>query len=32
MWLNLQSQYDLRVAQRTTWPKIKPRIKALNAV
>jgi addiction module HigA family antidote len=31
MWLNLQSQYDLRVAQRTTWPKIKARIKALKA-
>ena len=27
MWLNLQSQYDLRVAQRTTWPAIKSRIK-----
>jgi addiction module HigA family antidote len=31
MWLNLQSQYDLRVAQRTTWPKIKARIKARKA-
>jgi addiction module HigA family antidote len=31
MWLNLQSQYDLRVAQRTIWPKIKPRIKARKA-
>jgi addiction module HigA family antidote len=31
MWLNLQSQYDLRVAQRTTWPKIKLRIKARKA-
>jgi addiction module HigA family antidote len=31
MWLNLQSLYDLRVAQRTTWPKIKLRIKALKA-
>jgi addiction module HigA family antidote len=31
MWLNLQSQYDLRAAQRTIWPKIKPRIKARKA-
>jgi addiction module HigA family antidote len=31
MWLNLQSLYDLRVARRTTWPKIKPRIKTLKA-
>ena len=31
MWLNLQSQYDLRLAQRTTWPKIKARIKARQA-
>ncbi|HEX5998432.1 MAG TPA: HigA family addiction module antitoxin [Hyphomicrobiaceae bacterium] len=31
MWLNLQSQYDLRVAQRTTWPKIKGRIKMHKA-
>jgi addiction module HigA family antidote len=31
MWLNLQSQYDLRVARRTTWPKIKSRIKTREA-
>ena len=31
MWLSLQSQYDLRVAQRTTWPKIKSRVKARKA-
>jgi addiction module HigA family antidote len=31
MWLDLQSQYDLRVAQRTTWPKIKARIKTRKA-
>jgi addiction module HigA family antidote len=31
MWLNLQSQYDLRLAQRTTWPKVKGRIKARKA-
>jgi plasmid maintenance system antidote protein VapI len=28
MWLALQTQYDLRVAQRTTWPKVRSRIKA----
>jgi len=31
MWLNMQSQYDLRVAQRTTWPQIKARIKTHKA-
>lgn len=31
MWLNLQSQYDLRVAQRTIWPQIKVRIKTRKA-
>ena len=31
MWMRLQSQYDLRVAQRTTWPKIKPRIRTHKA-
>jgi addiction module HigA family antidote len=31
MWLAAQSQHDLRVAQRTTWPKIKGRIKARAA-
>jgi addiction module HigA family antidote len=31
MWLSLQSQYDLRVVQRTTWPKIRARIKARKA-
>jgi addiction module HigA family antidote len=31
LWLRLQSQYDLRVAQRTTWPKIKGRIRARRA-
>jgi len=32
MWLILQSHYDLRVAQRTTWPQIKARIKTRKAV
>ncbi len=27
-WLNLQSDYDLRVARRTVWPKIKDRVRA----
>lgn len=26
-WLNLQSDYDLRVAKQTVWPKIKDRIR-----
>lgn len=31
MWLRLQAQYDLRLAQRTTWPKIKSRIRPHEA-
>ena len=31
MWLHLQSRYDLRVAQRTTWPKHKSRIRTYRA-
>jgi addiction module HigA family antidote len=31
VWLNLQSDYDLRVAQRMDWPKIEPRIHAHSA-
>jgi plasmid maintenance system antidote protein VapI len=31
MWLNLQNQYDLRVAKRTTWPKVRARIKGRKA-
>lgn len=27
-WINLQSDYDLRVAKRTVWPKIKKRVRA----
>lgn len=30
-WLNLQSDYDLRMAQRTDWPKIESRIHAHTA-
>ena len=28
IWLDLQSDYDLRVAQRTVWKLIEPRVKA----
>jgi addiction module HigA family antidote len=31
MWLRLQAQYDLRLAQRTTWPKVKNRIRRHEA-
>jgi addiction module HigA family antidote len=31
MWLRLQSSYDLRVAERTTWPKVKARIRPHKA-
>ncbi len=31
VWLDLQSDYDLRVTQRTTWPKIEPRIRVRAA-
>lgn len=27
MWLHLQNTYDLRVAERTIWPKVKSRIR-----
>jgi len=30
-WLNLQSDYDLRLAQRAGWLKIEPRIHARTA-
>lgn len=28
LWLSLQTDYDIRVARRTTWPEIEPRVKA----
>jgi addiction module HigA family antidote len=31
LWLDLQSDYDLRVARRNEWPKIEPRIRARAA-
>ncbi len=27
VWMNLQTDYDLRVARRTTWPKMESRIR-----
>lgn len=29
-WLNLQSEYDMRMATRELWPKIAPRIRVLH--
>ena len=29
LWLNLQSHYDLELAERNIWPKISPRIRML---
>jgi len=31
IWLDLQSDYDLRVARLADWPKIEPRIRARAA-
>lgn len=31
MWLNLQSQYELRVLQRESWPDIQPRIRPYSS-
>ena len=31
LWLNLQSDYDLRRAHATDWPKIEPRVRVLAA-
>jgi len=31
IWLDLQSDYDLRVAQRTIWPEIEARVRARAA-
>ena len=27
IWLDLQSDYDIRVAQRTIWPQIEPQVR-----
>jgi len=26
IWLNLQTDYEIRPARRTTWPKVEPRV------
>ena len=30
-WLNLQSDYDMRLARRTIWPLIEPRVRVRAA-
>lgn len=32
LWLNLQSDYDLRVARRETWPEAEPRVREATSV
>lgn len=31
VWLGLQTDYDIRVAKQTTWPKIEPRVRVRAA-
>jgi antitoxin HigA-1 len=31
LWLGLQTDYDIRVARRTIWPEIEPRIRVRMA-
>ena len=31
IWLNLQADYDIRVARRTTWPSVEPRVRVRAA-
>lgn len=31
LWLNLQADYDLRLARAKDWPKVEPRVRALAA-
>ena len=31
IWLDLQSDYELRVLRRTEWPRIEPRIRTIAA-
>jgi addiction module HigA family antidote len=31
IWMNLQTDYDLRTAKRTTWPAIEPRVRVRAA-
>lgn len=32
LWLDLQSDYELRLARRTTWPKVERRVRARESV
>ena len=31
MWMNLQSEYDLRLARRRDWPKIEKKVREFDA-
>jgi antitoxin HigA-1 len=31
LWLNLQADYDLRLARAKDWPKVEPRVRVLPA-
>ncbi len=31
LWLNLQTEYDLRLARRRDWPRIEPKVRKLDA-
>ena len=31
IWLNLQVDYDMRIARRTTWPSVEPRVRVRAA-
>ena len=31
LWLDLQSDYDLRVAKRTTWPEVEKQVRSFAA-
>jgi addiction module HigA family antidote len=31
LWLNLQADYDLRLARAKDWPKVEPRVRVLAA-
>ncbi len=31
IWLNLQTDFDMRIARRTTWPTIEPRVRVRAA-
>jgi antitoxin HigA-1 len=31
LWLNLQADYDLRLARARDWPKVEPRVRVLAA-